>query len=104
MVSIHAPVRGRIVTSARVGTFAGFNPRPRAGANWCLREVGVTRTRFNPRPRAGANIIAASGLMVPPRFNPRPRAGANDGDQTNQRRVGVSIHAPVRGRIDDGGV
>jgi len=54
-----------------------FNPRPRAGANHLPALLGYEQTRFNPRPRAGANEDFL-------------RVGCSDG---------VSIHAPVRGRM-----
>ena len=57
-----------------------FNPRPLAGATLPYRRIGQRRFHFNPRPLAGATP-----------------------DNGNHIVNGViSIHAPLRGRLDTG--
>ena len=75
-VSIHAPVKGRPLLWGAGQFFLSFNPRPREGA---------TGWAGGHSPRAGC-------------FNPRPREGATGETPGAVVVLGVSIHAPVKGR------
>ena len=76
-VSIHAPVRARPAPPRGRQKKMGFNSRAREGAT-CFIWLGAVWRCFNSRAREGATR--------PPRQAFRP--------------VGVSIHAPVRARLD----
>jgi len=118
-VSIHAPARGRLETGSTNTRFAGFNPRPRAGATAGACTLSRGTACFNPRPRAGATFCGffhpfrSVFQSTPPRggdprpeakrkdvacFNPRPRAGATSPPRCSLFPSPVSIHAPARGR------
>ena len=75
LVSIHAPVKGRLLAAIFFAVFDGFNPRPREGAT-VYDNGDVSYTSFNPRPREGATCNVGETDVV----------------------HGVSIHAPVKGR------
>ena len=75
-VSIHAPVKGRLLL-------------------WC----GVFGAwRFNPRPREGATTYSGTACARMASFNPRPREGATIDELIEDCDTLVSIHAPVKGR------
>ena len=96
-----------------------FNPRPLAGAT-CIQSVrpagqlfqstppcgGDIRylgfrsglLHFNPRPLAGATVVDVVKYAVIRHFNPRPLAGATINGNNISVPIGISIHAPLRGR------
>ena len=77
-VSIHAPARGRADTSERgIFLWRSFNPRPRAGAS-------VTSLL----PRSDSVMFQSTP----------PRGGEQEGPDIRLHGLGVSIHAPARGR------
>ena len=76
-ISIHAPLRGRHKTYIGAGYQYDFNPRPLAGAT-------------------SGPIKTSPGS---PDFNPRPLAGATVGQRGVDAPDGISIHAPLRGRL-----
>ena len=78
LISIHAPLRGRRQTST-----------PGAG----LRN-------FNPRPLAGATCYMKNKFQRHPHFNPRPLAGATNPPTADDKQAFISIHAPLRGRLE----
>ena len=119
IVSIHAPVKGRLALLVIDRNRFRFNPRPREGATslllTCLQRrsfnprprEGATRSAggkksagpcFNPRPREGATLVSVAPEIVFRRFNPRPREGATTGEIPMDNNEYVSIHAPVKGR------
>ena len=105
--------------SAQVTVSRCFNPRPRAGANTRTRVIIASdivsihapargRTMalgriyaeimFQSTPPRGGERPDSGGLVTGGSFNPRPRAGANVGAIEHHSPVGVSFHAPARGR------
>ena len=117
-VSIHAPVKGRLLDIRQLVCRSCFNPRPREGATrtHCRalagRQVSIHApvkgrlavldssnlpTRFNPRPREGATLSGPSSGRLSG-FNPRPREGATCLPLRRGLFGPVSIHAPVKGR------
>ena len=76
MVSIHAPVKGRPTTCQEGPRARGFNPRPREGATHSSTFSSPISDCFNPRPREGATLLRMVAITC----------------------MGVSIHAPVKGR------
>ena len=78
-ISIHAPIRGR----------------PEAG----VRRVPIAR-HFNPRPLAGATHPDPGCGRARCNFNPRPLAGATQLRHHCPSQQLISIHAPLRGRLD----
>ena len=98
-----------------------FNPRPLAGATAVVSfqlfqgrfqstppcggdqwSYGHIRGNlyFNPRPLAGATRCWKPGNNRPRNFNPRPLAGATAPGWPNTFYQSISIHAPLRGRLD----
>ena len=96
-ISIHAPLRGRLLCLTCIPSSLNFNPRPLAGATYKVQQVLGKINHFNPRPLAGATDGKgySYGLWLfqstPPcggdksnsratpyrfNFNPRPLAGA----------------------------
>ena len=55
IVSIHAPVRERLVSVYVLGSCASFNSRSRKGATNSLRNLLKNRC-FNSRSRKGATV------------------------------------------------
>ena len=75
LVSIHAPVKGRLYLWFFFFLFLCFNPRPREGATvlrwtWVIFECVSIHAPVKGRPPG------TPGTRVPLRFNPRPREGA----------------------------
>ena len=120
-VSIHAHVRGERMF-IRPGIFSpvSFNPRPRAGRKSQPKPVplpeyvsihahvrgerdGDPRENFKifvfqSTPTCGAKADLAGRVRAAPHcFNPRPRAGRKATPDLAEQRLGVSIHAHVRG-------
>ena len=56
--------------------------------------------RFNPRPREGATLPCLGDGGGSRCFNPRPREGATSRAWEMVEVPDVSIHAPVKGRLD----
>ena len=75
-----------------------FNPRPREGATTLSRVKLTNWFCFNPRPREGATHSRPEPWFRAVCFNPRPREGATRGLRRAFLGLGVSIHAPVKGR------
>ena len=74
-ISIHAPLRGRLLLNRRCLTTIDFNPRPLAGAT--LRPLQAIWDKIISihaplRGRPNADVIFATCIN----FNPRPLAGA----------------------------
>ena len=101
---------------------AYFNPRPHTGATAVLPLTHENTLYFNPRPHTGATCRSCT-LCVPeaifqstppyggdaadnthtdttPNFNPRPHTGATGTACKADTYVGISIHAPIRGRLE----
>ena len=97
-VSIHAPVKGRLLSLAFCCVGFCFNPRPREGATLGIKTSGPLTSCFNPRPREGATVQVLLVWLQKNCFNPRPREGATSWHEENLRYEIVSIHAPVKGR------
>ena len=76
-ISIHAPLRGRPLAQALRLTGSSFQSTPPCGGDKVCRRAWMERPDFNPRPLAGATDRRGSG-------GPGP---------------GISIHAPLRGRL-----
>ena len=78
LISIHAPLRGR--------------PEKIRGLE--------AKQYFNPRPLAGATTGSSTDLYTVPDFNPRPLAGATTYFLSSLDVLIISIHAPLRGRLN----
>ena len=119
MVSIHAPVKGRLSRLHQHRPKMSFNPRPCEGATWInslypvagavsihapvkgrrwQRGQPLANARFNPRPCEGATARAGQICRRWRSFNPRPCEGATRVGWYAHQRYLVSIHAPVKGR------
>ena len=61
----------------------------------------MTLSYFNPRPLAGATGISGHQHQHGRDFNPRPLAGATYDCYARIDGSGISIHAPLRGRLMD---
>ena len=59
LVSIHAPVKGRLRAVIPIPEGGSFNPRPREGATISSPAQPVC-AGFNPRPREGATLSRRS--------------------------------------------
>ena len=55
---------------------------------------------FNPRPLAGATVAGVVNRKTPTDFNPRPLAGATGAATIGDEAHAISIHAPLRGRLN----
>ena len=77
-----------------------FNPRAREGATYATVYVTVITACFNPRAREGATRPRVVVRIWGPCFNPRAREGATDIDLADLLCDGVSIHAPVKARLN----
>ena len=98
VISIHAPLRGRLPSHSGPPGGPDFNPRPLAGATdsqiFCVRYS----PDFNPRPLAGATGLHGKLAQFKLDFNPRPLAGATRPGHALLFCPAISIHAPLRGR------
>ena len=123
IISIHAPLRGRLASGKTCTGMPNFNPRPLAGATSSDGEAVSAPFYFNPRPLAGATTIypsAWSALMefqsTPPcggdrlnvvinrllfDFNPRPLAGATNGLWPGEARRKFQSTPPCGGDMQD---
>ena len=63
-----------------------------------MRVMDPVSPCFNPRPREGATLAIFDPSARIRCFNPRPREGATIMKSIYHTNVGVSIHAPVKGR------
>ena len=127
LVSIHAPVRARLLDGQEHnGRVSCFNPRAREGATPTDCGDYQSIACFNPRAREGATYKAALVILcdqvsihAPVRarhgfdhhidllangFNPRAREGATCPTCATSSPPLVSIHAPVRARQRDAGL
>ena len=75
-ISIHAPLRGRLMDVKHKAVLRIFQSTPPCGGDGPAATIRNTNTHFNPRPLAGATRTKV--VMIWPRayFNPRPLAGA----------------------------
>ena len=118
-ISIHAPLRGRLSRSPtdyeqllfqstppcggdspRLWASPGasyFNPRPLAGATEMRAMLDADEENFNPRPLAGATGSSHPYSLLP-RFQSTPPCGGDQEPRQFALLVGISIHAPLRGR------
>ena len=76
VISIHAPIRGRLLFQVR-----------------CLISWG-----FQSTPPYGGDRVIPIGRSVMPDFNPRPHTGATPAVHADVLCPRISIHAPIRGR------
>ncbi len=75
----------------------GFNPRSRAGSDWChLPNLSFIQS-FNPRSRAGSDTGPAMLSAPGPVSIHAPARGATAFRQRLCSTCKVSIHAPARG-------
>ena len=100
LVSIHAPVKGRLAKQSNRPVGPSFNPRPVKGRpTIAITTTAPATASFNPRPREGATLLLAfskaSGMF---QFTP-PRRGDGFPRPQKHRRLPVSIHTPVKGRL-----
>ena len=146
IISIHAPIRGRLQTISFLSHWTNFNPRPHTGATDKARaqkwaEQISIHAPIRGRPALGVFCQCHSGISIhapirgrliggvdsstgalfqstPPYggdgnphdmqvpfiqdFNPRPHTGATKAIRDKGLLVGISIHAPIRGRLKGG--
>ena len=119
LISIHAPLRGRLIFIASIEIFIKFQSTPPCGGDMINYLVSTPLLDFNPRPLAGATRTASAtfdsliiSIHAPLRgrhihkdtflmninFNPRPLAGATVDSWVANGLSPISIHAPLRGR------
>ena len=119
-ISIHAPLRGRLIPAATVRSDNLFQSTPPCGGDHFELLTLSRGSHFNPRPLAGATSLSVNlsrgirfqstppcGGDIPPTiiffcpryFNPRPLAGATSFLRYSVWRGVISIHAPLRGRL-----
>ena len=94
------PRGGRLVTYVPAAPTWVFQSTPPRGGRPTWRAMQDRLPCFNPRPRAGGDFIMRDATYLKSRssFNPRPRAGGDPRNRSNgQRQIAVSIHAPARG-------
>ena len=100
-ISIHAPMRGRRhCCSCQLNT-SYFNPRPHAGATQMPMERPWVLRDFNPRPHAGATGNRPMGDFAGV-FQSTPPCGGDFCKCLCLGSHGISIHAPMRGRLCPG--
>ena len=92
-------MRGRLGDGSPDCQHHDFNPRPLAGATLTVFLCSEIRPHFNPRPLAGATAGEHPVGVSPFDFNPRPLAGATAVRPRISPGAGISIHAPLRGRL-----
>ena len=77
---------------------ASFNPRSRAGSDYCFPVVvGFDWWFQSTLPRGERRGPSSSQALTPASFNPRSRAGSDFSRATKMTAKEVSIHAPARG-------
>ena len=76
VISIHAPLRGRLTPQIDPVIFQRFQSTPPCGGDQHRRLVSAVSRDFNPRPLAGATTVSRAVVSV----------------------GFISIHAPLRGR------
>ena len=76
LISIHAPIRGRLYPSFKVSCGIRFQSTPPYGGDFLSIQLQLGNHDFNPRPHTGAT--------------------GHPGKRPRVRRI--SIHAPIRGR------
>ena len=97
-ISIHAPLRGRLCWCCVTWTCSGFQSTPPCGGDLSRRRCARIAAIFQSTPPCGGYY--AAGLYRPPYrdFNPRPLAGATLSTFIVAFHGFISIHAPLRGR------
>ena len=98
IISIHAPLRGRLLLPNGVRQRKNFNPRPLAGATPSCTGLCSSWWNFNPRPLAGATYPHLRSLMPPPISIHAPLRGRLETVLSKDNLIHISIHAPLRGR------
>ena len=97
-VSIHAPARGATPPAAEYGHRAArFNPRPRAGGDFCENILRCERSVSIHAPARGATEPQAYDAKQGASFNPRPRAGGDVGLSMLDDQGNVFQSTPPRG-------
>ena len=97
-ISIHAPPRGAtfcITKSSYSQNY--FNSRPSARGDAHADALPVVQVYFNSRPSARGDRVNQKGGCLPVYFNSRPSARGDIGQNAEERRGTISIHAPPRG-------
>ena len=74
-----------------------FNPRSREGSDHGRLPGTAAADHFNPRSREGSDSSWTMLLKKLSNFNPRSREGSDKGPKLESQRIGISIHAPVKG-------
>ena len=99
IISIHAPLRGRPADRREAGEHSRISIHaPLRGRH--VHEAGTQLiVRFQSTPPCGGDSAWGTLTIPPLDFNPRPLAGATRplGGLLDYR--GISIHAPLRGRL-----
>ena len=97
-ISIHAPAKG--------ATLPPYHEHPRQAISIHAPVKGATlpgstndilSLNFNPRSREGSDPYLAGNQTANQNFNPRSREGSDVDVNLRAARVGISIHAPVKG-------
>ena len=97
-VSIHAPVKGRLVFTGTGELSLIVSIHAPVKGRHCRGKIEACVCSFNPRPREGATSTDGYPEKSDLGFNPRPREGATAGKNLKDVEEDVSIHAPVKGR------
>ena len=99
LISIHAPLRGRLPIFLDNAESVVFQSTPPCGGDKRATRAGSSWHNFNPRPLAGATVWSISWPFRHLHFNPRPLAGATPPRYLVLLEMIISIHAPLRGRL-----
>ena len=101
MVSIHSPLAGRDIRTARRNTqWKAFqSTRPSRGETGEPDTVSAQGRGFNPLAPRGARLIPGGMACRAVRFNPlAPRGARHRRAERGGRAEAVSIHSPLAGR------
>ena len=97
-ISIHAPVKGATLPSLLSQRKRGISIHaPVKGATLPGSTNDILSLNFNPRSREGSDPYLAGNQTANQNFNPRSREGSDVDVNLRAARVGISIHAPVKG-------
>ena len=101
IISIHAPMRGRPSRDTGSGQGGQFQSTPPCGGDLEILAAGAVEQDFNPRPHAGATRIPHA-FLHDSLFQSTPPCGGDDCRCHISKTAEISIHAPMRGRLQKG--
>ena len=103
-ISIHAPLRGRLIELAADSSPSPFQSTPPCGGDGSKDDKTAALDHFNPRPLAGATGKNPQPCHCRSISIHAPLRGRQSACGFSALPVRISIHAPLRGRPMAGGV